>query len=181
MNKRKYEFALELKKEMEQKPFSKISISDLCESLNYSRQSFYYYYSTLRDCLSDYVKLTLNNQIHSESIIEDLFNYFDVNSDFVHRCFQDEKARELLWKESFDFLKRSFNAYCFVNVPGYSSLSAPQKEYIDSFYAAGILNQAWSHFLGEEDHLEKSQAVMYCRAILGSKEDLSSVLKRLSA
>ena len=47
MNKRKFEFALELDREMLEEPFSKISISQICDNLNCSRQSFYYYFKKI--------------------------------------------------------------------------------------------------------------------------------------
>ena len=79
MNKKKYQFAQELVKELITIPYSKLSISNLCKSLHCSRQSFYYYFDTIDDCLVYFLKETFKMQIRADYLISDIFNFVNKN------------------------------------------------------------------------------------------------------
>ncbi len=179
MNKRKYEFSLELYREMQTKPFSKLSISDTCSNMKCSRQSFYYYFNTIEDCLSYYVKESLKNQIKEEYLISDVFNYFDNNSKFVELCNQDPVAKEIFWTGLCQYTKRILDFVFSKNIVEYLALYAEQKEAITSFYIAGILEQARLYV--KSNHIPaKEKCIAYCKAILGTGDDMRDMVNRFN-
>jgi AcrR family transcriptional regulator len=179
MNKRKYEFAQELNKQMQEKMFSKVSISDICETMDCSRQSFYYYFNTLNDCLAYYIKESFKNQIKEEYLISDLFNYFDNNANFVKRCNEDPVAKTIFWESLYRYVKRLLDIIYSKNIVEYLALYGEQKEAIISFYVSGLLEQT-RIYLNNNFNPGKEKFVAYCRAIIGSGEDTRAMISRFT-
>lgn len=179
MNKRKFEFAQELNRQMQEKTFSKVSISDICQSLNCSRQSFYYYFDTIEQCLDYFVKESFKNQIKEDYLISDVFNYFDNNSEFVKICDSDEVARTIFWDGLFHYTKRLLDLIFSKNIVEFVALYAEQKEALVSFYVAGLLEEAKSYvkngFLPNKD-----KCISYCKAIMGSGEATRETIARFN-
>ena len=179
MNKRKFEFAQELNRQMQEKTFSKVSISDICQSLNCSRQSFYYYFDTIEECLDYFIKESFKNQIKEDYLISDVFNYFDNNADFVRLCDSDEGAKEIFWNGSSYYTKKLLDLIFNKNIVEYLALYAEQKEALVSFYVAGLLEEAKTYvkngFLPN-----KEKCISYCKAIMGSGEATRETIARFN-
>ena len=52
MNRKKIEFTNALLNEMQTKSLSDVKIYDICQTMNCSRQSFYYYFDSIESCFS---------------------------------------------------------------------------------------------------------------------------------
>ena len=76
MNKKKSDFANSLHDVMQTKAFSEISIADVCEGLNCSRQSFYYYFKSLKECLAYYIRNLAKAKIKEDHMITDTFAFW---------------------------------------------------------------------------------------------------------
>lgn len=179
MNKRKYEFAQELTRQMEDEQFSKVSISNICKSLDCSRQSFYYYFKTIESCLSYYVKESFKNQIKADYLISDVFNYFENNATFVKRCNEDPVAKEILWSNLYAYCKKLLDLVFSKNIMEYLALYTEQKEAVVSFYIAGLLEEARIYV--EKGFLSnKDKYITYCKAIMGSSEATRDTIIRFN-
>lgn len=178
MNKRKYEFALELSHEMHNTRFSKVSISDICDSMKCSRQSFYYYFKTLNDCLAYYVRESFKNQIKEEYLISDIFNYFDNNARFVQICNDDPAAKSIFWDGLFIYAKKMLDFVFAKNIVEYLALYSEQKDAIASFYVAGLLEVAKMYSTSTLPSKEK--CISYCKSVIGSGEDTRAMIMRFT-
>ncbi len=179
MNKRKYQFAEELYNQMQIKPFSKVSISDICASMSCSRQSFYYYFKTIEDCLSYYVKENFKKQITEEYLISDVFKYFENNAAFVKMCEEDEPARKILWDGLYSYTKKLLDLIFSKNIVEYVALYSEQKDALISFYVAGLLEEAKSYV--KNNFLpSKEKCISYCKAIMGSAEATRETISRFN-
>lgn len=179
MNKRKFEFASELFQQMQMKSFSKVSISDICGSMKCSRQSFYYYFNTIEDCLAYYVKETLKNQIKEEYLISDLFTFFDNNRSFVRLCDEDESSRAIFWDGLYSFIKKMLDFIFSKNIVEYLALYTEQKDSLISFYVAGLLEEARLYV--KNDFLPgREKIINYCKAIIGSAEATRETIARFN-
>lgn len=179
MNKRKYEFAQELFNQMELKNFSKVSISDICDSMKCSRQSFYYYFNTIEDCFAYYLKETFKDQIKEEYLISDVFNYFDNNSEFVKRCNSDGCSKGIFWSGLYSYVKKILDLIFSKNIVEYLALYTEQKDALISFYAAGLLEEARLYV--QNGFLPgKEKCISYCKAIMGSGEATRETIARFN-
>ncbi len=178
MNKKKYFFAQELVKELSTVPYSKLSISNLCKNLQCSRQSFYYYFDTIDDCLVYYLKETFQLQIREEYLISDTFAFVTKNADFVNKCMADSTAHELFWYNLFDFVNEVFDKLFTANIDEYVVLYIEQKEAFTNFYSAGFLEVLRSYILNKH-YPSAEKCVKYCLAIIGTIDDIRSLASRL--
>ncbi len=179
MNKRKYEFAQELNRQMKKKGFSKVSISDICESMRCSRQSFYYYFNTLHDCLAYFVRDSLKTQIREDYLISDVFNYFDNNASFIALCNSDDESRAILWDCIYDFTKKILDLIFSRNIMEYLTLYTEQKDALISFYIAGLLEVVRMYV--QNNYLpSKEKCIDYCKAIFGSAETTKEAILRFN-
>lgn len=179
MNKRKFEFASELIREMEEKPFSKISISDICENLKCSRQSFYYYFKTLDDCLAYYIKESFKSRIKEDYLISDIFNYVEINDHIIKIYMSDAKSNELFWNGLYSYCKKLLDLLFSKNVVDYLTLYTEQKEAITSFYIVGLLELA-KQFSIKNLNPSKDKCISYCKAIMGSGDDIRDMMRRFN-
>lgn len=179
MNNRKREFASELYHQMQTMKFSKVSISDICDSMQCSRQSFYYYFKTIEDCLSYYVKETFKAQIKEDYLISDLFNYFDNNASFVKLCEEDDASKIILWKGLYNFTKKLLDLIFSKNIVEYLALYSEQRDALVSFYVAGLLQEA-RIYVQNGFMPGKEKFISYCKAMIGSTENIRETIVRFS-
>lgn len=179
MNSRKLQFVEELMKVMQTVPYSKASISDLCINLNCSRQSFYYYFDTLDDCLIYAIKVGFKNGIKDEYLISDIFSYIEKNYGFVKSCEEDYLSSRIFWDTLTTYAKRIMDFVLSHSVAEYLSLYADQKEVIVSFYVAGIVEQARA-FVKSGMNQAKEKLAAYCKFIIGSADDTKNMIQRFT-
>lgn len=164
---------------MQNKPYSKVSISDICESMKCSRQSFYYYFNTIEACLSYYIKESFVNQIKEDYLISDIFNYFENNISFVKLCESDVEAKDILWHGLYIYTKKMLDLIFSKNILEYLSLYNEQKDALISFYVAGILDQAME-FVRNKFIPSKEKCINYCKAIIGSIDTTKETIARFN-
>ncbi len=177
MNKKKYEFANELFAQMKTTPFSKISISDICNNLHCSRQSFYYYFKTLDDCLIYFVQESFKSEIKDNYLISDLFNYFEKNDAFVRLCGQDQKSNDLFWKGLLEYTKKMMDIIFSKNLDDYLELYIEQRDAITNFYAAGLLVEVRNYTFNNHAP-SKEKCISYCKSIIGNGDDNRNMMRR---
>lgn len=98
-----------LKELMRSQPFAKISVSDICESCDMNRKSFYYHFKDKYDLVNwiydtEFIAIALQTSYRSFwDFLEDLCEYFYENRSFYHKVLQitgqnsfSEHFRELL-------------------------------------------------------------------------------------
>lgn len=179
MNKRKHEFAAELRKEMQTTILSKVSISDICKNLKCSRQSFYYYFDAIQDCFAYFLKDSFKSEISDEYLVSDIFNYFDRNAEFIKICNADPTSRTLFWDGLYVYAKKVLDSTLAHNISEYLSLYSEQREAIVSFYASGILEEARMYV--STNHVPtKEKRIAYCKAMLGTSEDMRNCILRFN-
>lgn len=177
MNKRKHEFAQELFLQMKEKPFSKISISDICDDLRCSRQSFYYYFKTLDECLGYFIQESFKSEIKEGYLISDLFNYVEKNQEFVELCEKDDLAKMIFWRGLHNYVKRLLDVVFSKNLDDYLELYSEQKEAITAFYAAGLLEEVRIYI--NNNHIpSKDKCIRYCISIIGNGNDNRDMIRR---
>ena len=179
MNKKKYEFAYELFVQMQKTPFSKVSISDICDELKCSRQSFYYYFKTLEDCFVYYTKESFKANIKDDYLISDLFNYFDKNEEFFKLCEDDKASKKLFWTVLFNYVKKILDMVFAKNLVEYLTLYSEQKDAVVSFYAIGLIEQV-RKYLENNKTPSKDKCIEYCKCIIGSGEDNRAIIRRFN-
>lgn len=179
MNKRKFEFSTELCRQMKIKPYSKISISDICDTLKCSRQSFYYYFGSIDESLSYYLKESFKNQIREEYLVSDVFNFFANNAEMVNICFADNDSKEIFWNAIQGYLKKQLDMVYARNFVEYLGLYAEQKEVITSFYVSGLLAEVKMFFKDHANPVLKEKYIAYCRVLIGTGDDTKQMIKRI--
>lgn len=179
MNKKKYQFAEELVRELQDMPYAKLSISNLCKSLHCSRQSFYYYFDAIDDCFVYYLKETFKLQIRNDYLISDIFNFANKNADFITECLKDDTATSLFWENFFAYVKDVLNTVLTDSIEEYVVLYIEQKDALTSFYAAGFLEQLRSYIVNNHQPTA-DRCVKCCLAIFGSTDDVRNLILRIS-
>lgn len=89
-----------LKKFMEQKPLSQITVSEICADCNLNRKTFYYHFEDIYDLLHwmlEQEALTVVKQFHMpknyDEVISFVIDYVDANSHILN-CVYDSVGRE---------------------------------------------------------------------------------------
>lgn len=88
--------ASSLKELMENKPFAKISVSDICEACDMNRKSFYYHFKDKYDLVNwiyytEFITVAhLKEYQTGWDLLEDLCGYFYENHEFYRKSFQVE-------------------------------------------------------------------------------------------
>lgn len=179
VNKRKHEFAIELRKEMQTTVLTKVSISDICKRLRCSRQSFYYYFDEIEDCFSYFLKDSFRTEISDKYLISDVFNYFDRNAAFIEIINAEQVSRTIFWDTLYGYARKALDGTLSRNIQEYLTLYSEQREAIVSFYAAGILEEAKMYLV--TNHVPpKEKRIAYCKAMLGTSEDMRDCILRFS-
>lgn len=179
INKRKHEFAAELRKEMQTTVLTKVSISDICKRLRCSRQSFYYYFDEIEDCFSYFLKDSFRSEISDEYLISDVFNYFDHNAAFIDVISEEPVSKTIFWESLYNYARKALDGTLSRNIHEYLSLYSEQREAIVAFYAAGILEEA-RLYLQTNRVPSKEKRISYCKAMLGTSEDMRNCILRFS-
>ncbi len=93
-------FVCSLKKHMELKPLSQITVSEICADCNLNRKTFYYHFEDIYDLLHwmlEQEALTVVKQFHMpkdyEEVISFVIDYVDANSHILN-CVYDSVGRE---------------------------------------------------------------------------------------
>lgn len=86
----KQALAFALKNLMEETPFEKINIGNICEKCGMNRKSFYYHFRDKYDLVNwifdtDFIALTLNRSADRWELIEVFCNYFYENRNFYRK------------------------------------------------------------------------------------------------
>lgn len=126
---------------LETKKFSEISVIDICKKCNTSRQLFYYYFTSLTDCLLELllksfsVELLTNTKDYKTSAIE-TFRYIYDNRNFFYNIF--ERGSQTYYVSSFivNQFKTNIHRINEENNPLNDKLSREEKDYIASFFAS---------------------------------------------
>lgn len=126
----KQALAMTVKELMEEKAFEKISVSDICESCNMSRKSFYYHFRDKYD-LVNWIFDTEFKSVESRDtypnfwkLMGNLCNYFYKNKDFYL------KAIQIKGQNSFS---EYFNEYLYQSIATYFEPSSEEEGRIE-FY-----------------------------------------------
>lgn len=123
---------------MDKKEYEKIKISDIVKTAGVSRMTFYHYYETKEDALSDYFHEIVAGYIrecrtekigrfHDRSIIVHALKYFDQYEIFISKLVQ-AKLQYILWNAMNDYMSRRI-------MPKYKI-----PEYELYFYGGALLN-----------------------------------------
>ena len=179
MNRKKFKIAEEVRKELENQPLSKLSVSTVCENMKCSRQSFYYYFKDTKDCYAFYLQESFKTAIKAGTILTDAFNYFDENMAFVKACVGDFESGPVFWDTLVRHLCARLDETFEKSVPGYGSLSVKEKDVTTSFYGSGIARQLML-YVKEGDTFPKEKNIEYCRRLIGSVSDIGNAISRFS-
>lgn len=104
-----------LKDLINEKPFSKISISDICDRCHMSRKSFYYHFTDKYDLVNrifdtEFLNIAENSQFRNPSkFFQSLLNYFYENRKFYR------VALSIKGQKSFSEHFRELCSYMFMN------------------------------------------------------------------
>lgn len=101
---------------MDKKEYEKIKISDIVKTAGVSRMTFYHYYETKEDALSDYFHEIVAGYIrecrtekigrfHNRSSIVHALKYFDQYEMFIGKLV-DAKLQYILWDAMNDYMTR---------------------------------------------------------------------------
>ena len=107
-----------LREELENRPFDQISVTDICNKSHCSRQTFYYYFTSLSDCLVNLFleARNLSNQYTNyKEAASGLFNYVYENRNFISRMMDknNPESRNLLPEDKEYILSYYAAAWCF--------------------------------------------------------------------
>lgn len=123
---------------MDKKEYEKIKISDIVKTAGVSRMTFYHYYETKEDALSDYFheiaagyirecRTEKIGRFHDRSSIVHALKYFDQYEIFISKLVQ-AKLQYILWNAMNDYMSRRI-------MPKYKI-----PEYELYFYGGALLN-----------------------------------------
>ena len=172
--------AAALKELIEVKPFSKISISDICEKCEMNRKSFYYHFKDKYDLVNwiYYTEFILTMQREEPKtgwkLLEELCNYFDQNRSFYRKTLDlegqnsfSEYFRNILVSVISDDIERIFGK------------EEADEFYVD-FYADAFL-AAIKRWLLQKDCVSSKEFVNRLRkCLLGVSKKLAEVSSRQS-
>ena len=177
MNKKKSDFANSLHAVMQTKTFSEISIADVCEGLNCSRQSFYYYFKSLKECLTYYIRDLAKAKIKEDHMITDTFAFLDSNKELIEFCENDQRTKNLFWIVLTTHLKKLLDMVLTKRLVDYLSLYSEQKNILLTFYVAGIIQEAKLYY-SHNNSSTREKYIEYTKALLGSYDDVRERVKR---
>ncbi len=147
---------------MDKKEYEKIKISDIVKKAGVSRMTFYHYYETKEDALSDYFHEIVAGYIrecrtekigrfHDRSSIVHALTYFDQYEAFIEKLVQ-AKLHYILWNAMNDYMSKRI-------MPKYKI-----PEYELYFYGGALLNV----FLKWEQGKKKESAEQIADSIIKS-------------
>lgn len=126
-------------------PYDEISVATLCRTAGVSRQSFYYYFADLNDCLmsiiiAEGVNVRKNSSYNNiRELLMDLYNYIYANRVVFTNIATSSQAGvlyEKIQKLGKDILRSEITKW----IPDVEYLSADDMDYILSFYFANFIS-----------------------------------------
>ena len=126
-------------------PYDEISVATLCRTAGVSRQSFYYYFADLNDCLmsiiiAEGVNVRKNGSYNNiRELLMDLYNYIYANRVIFTNIATSSQAGvlyEKIQKLGKDILRSEITKW----IPDVEYLSADDMDYILSFYFANFIS-----------------------------------------
>ncbi len=178
MNQKKSDFANSLYRVMQTKPFEDISISDLCVGINCTRQNFYYYFKTTKECLAFYIKESMKSRIKDIHLITDTFNLIEADQSLIHLCEQCSETKDVYWQVLASQLKKQMDIILTKKLVDYLSLYSEQKDMVLTFFVYGILEEGKLYAQnGFGDKKEKY--IECCKALLGTYDELRNKVKKI--
>lgn len=164
----KQALSIALKELLEEKPFEKISVNNICERCNMNRKSFYYHFKDKYDLVNwifDTEFMTEEIYPNFWKLMGNLANYLYENKEFYH------KAMQIKGQNSFS---EHFKAYLCRSISGYFQTSTEEEENIQ-FYVMFLTDacvasiERWilvKDGIMPRDYLELMQS---CISTLGQK------------
>ncbi len=178
MNQKKSDFANSLYKVMQTKPFPEISVSDLCVGINCTRQNFYYYFKTTKDCLAFYIKESIKSRMKEGHLITNTFNLIESDKNFIDICNQYEEIKDVYWEVLATQLKKQMDIILTKKLVDYLSLYPEQKEIVLTFFVHGILEEG-RLYSSNQSTQSKEKYIEYCKALLGTYDELRNKVKKI--
>ncbi len=178
MNQKKSDFANSLYKVMQTKPFPEITISDLCTGINCTRQNFYYYFKTTRDCLAFYIRESIKNRIKDTHLITDTFTLIETDKEMIELCNKYNETKDVYWQVLATQLKKQMDIILTKKLVDYLSLHSEQKDIVLTFFVYGILEEG-KLYANDSYGESKEKYVEYCKALLGTYDELRNKVKKI--
>lgn len=177
-----------LKELMKKKPVQKISIRELTENADINRQTFYYHFNDIYDCIQwmyqeealSSLKKSADAKKWQDGLLE-LFNYIDANKE-VAMCTLNSLGRNSLK----DFFVDDINSICssfieeFKQATGSADIMEKNRDYIEfilKFYTISLSSIIESYLTGELDQTPQELIKLIGTSI---EDHLSGACSRLN-
>ncbi len=177
----KHTMTISLKKLMENKPLSKITISEICNDCGINRKTFYYHFQDVLDLLKwmldqEAIEVVKNADLinNYEEVLHFVIDYVDKNKHLL-ACIYDDLGREGMKR----FLRSDLKNVTLLLITEMEenlqkNLDIPFRNFLCDFYTdafTGILIN-WFH---SRDTLDRKEIIEYL--ILTLKSSLPSVIE----
>lgn len=156
-----------LKKRMETKPFSKITVSDIIADCGLNRKTFYYHFEDMRDLLRWTLRHEAINVVESFDFVTDnkeailfVIDYLEQNQHMLNCVYDAVGSGELRMFLYEDFKKIARKIITTAENQLGKKISEEYKDLLASFYTDGIVGII-IEWLNGKFKLEKSSAVRY--------------------
>lgn len=156
-----------LKKRMETKPFSKITVSDIIADCGLNRKTFYYHFEDMRDLLRWTLRHEAINVVESFDFATDnkeailfVIDYLEQNQHMLNCVYDAVGSGELRMFLYEDFKKIARKIITTAENQLGKRISEEYKDLLASFYTDGIVGII-IEWLNGKFKLEKSSAVRY--------------------
>lgn len=179
MNSKKYLFSEKLVEMMNGLKISQVSICDICDQLDCSRQTFYYYFKDVEDCFAYYLRMSFQKSISYRYIISDTLHWFDQNKDLYIIAKQDMTSERIFWETIYNYIKEMLSKLFMYNIAEYINISEDKKTIIVSFYTSGILSVFRNKIEGTIA-IDDETCIVICQRIVGSADNIRRLIKEVS-
>lgn len=133
------EIARIVREELEHQPLGEIRVADVCRKAGCSRQSFYYYFTSIDDCLLYYLLqegIAGEREFTSyEEVSLFFFRYVRDNKNFIRNIFTDNYGAHLM-EFFFDTVKKKMIKLMIKNNPDAAGLDSEDQDYIASYFTS---------------------------------------------
>ena len=154
-----------LKKAMEKKPFSKITVSELIKDCNINRNTFYYHFSDIYSLLKwmfeqeaiDVVK-KINLLLDTEEAIRFVMNYIDNNKHIINCAYDSIGHKEMKRFFYTDFIGVMQNVIDSGEKKLGITIDPQFKEFLASFYTEALAGSLIT-WLKDPQHIDKEEAI----------------------
>ena len=124
--------------------YSEITIINLCHKANITRQNFYYYFSSLEDCLMNIFKFdnpfVLEEVSNIKMNIKSLFTYIYKNRDFLLNILENVNANNVLKTFLNDDLRTTIKSFIKNKVQRYEALRSEDYQLLVDYYSNAFLS-----------------------------------------